>query len=557
MDEPAWDIAPVISTFTMIDPTPGGKPSYTTEVKLLYNDAFFFVGIKLYDPEPNRLIATAMERDSEVENDDNVVMLIDSYKDNLNGIGFATNPLGARQDFEISQNGEGMNLDFNTFWNVATKTNDDGWIAEFVIPFSSLRFNEKEEVIMGFKVLRNVKRKNEIVIAPPFDHSIANSYFRLDLAMSIVFENLQCKKPIYFVPYVVADMQESKYLNTTGDSWESDYSAMSRNNYFKNPGLDKFLSNVGADFKMGISKNMTIDLSLNTDFAQAEVDDRIINTSRFNVLLPEKRAFFLEAEDYFNFNMGSTKLFFSRNIGRKKGIMVPVLGGARLTGQFNGYQIGALNMQTMGVESEEIAAENFSVFRLKKDLYSNGSYIGGILTNRMSLFDNTVSNQVFGTDYMHRFNNKWFSRGAVSGSVNNSVETPFDQSNMAGHFSLVKLTNKGFSHILSADYLGENFNPALGFMRFNNLTTFNAGNSYSWITEDHKTIAGYGIESTAMIAINSSTGADEIYNFNLSPLIRLKNGAAIKLTPADYYQDIYDYSWMMNDDIGVPAGQTH
>ncbi|HET6244461.1 MAG: carbohydrate binding family 9 domain-containing protein [Bacteroidetes bacterium] len=554
LNEPTWNKAPVISEFMMISPVPGGKPSFNTEVKLLYNDTYLFVGIKLFDPEPKKMIATAMERDSDVEDDDNVVVIIDSYNDNLNGIAFATNPLGVRQDIEISQNGEGINEDFNTFWNVAVKITENGWIAEFKIPFSSLRFTEKEEVIMGFKVLRTIRRLNEEIIAPPFDENIADPHFRLDLALDIIFENLTCKKPVYFTPYIVSDIQKNKILNSTGSQYESNYSAISRKNYFEKSVTDKILSNIGADLKMGLSKNLTLDVSVNTDFAQAEVDDRIINTTRFNVFLPEKRAFFLESEDYFNFNMGPTRLFFSRNIGRSQGLIVPVLGGVRLTGQHKGFQVGALNMQTMAMEEEGLPSENFSVLRVKKELYNNGSYVGGILTNRISISDLSVSNQVAGVDYLHRINRKWFTSGAFSGTFNSREETSFTRNNMAAQFKLVKQSNRGFSHILDAKYLGEDFDPAMGFMRFNNLTQFRSGNSYSWVTENSKHIAGYKLESVLMNARNSSTGASEISNINVSPLLHFKNGSMIKLTPFEFYQDTFNFSWNMNSDIIVPAG---
>lgn len=557
LSEKAWSDAESITGFMQTEPVPGAASSSSTVVKLLYDDNYLYVGVQLSDPAPGKIIATAMERDSDVEDDDAITIIIDSYNDNLNGIGFATNPLGARLDFEISQNGQALNYSFNTFWNVVCNVTNEGWTAEFIIPFSSLRFQEKEQVVMGFKAIRLLKRNNEYSVFPPHSPDIADPYYRLDLTADIVFSKLQSKKPLYISPFVTADIVQNQVLDTSANRYKPEFAAISQKNYIDNDTPDRLLSNIGLDVKAGLSKNFTLDLTMNTDFAQAEVDDRILNITRYNVFFPEKRAFFLEAQDYFNFNMGVTRVFNSRSIGIEQGKIVPIIAGARLTGQAGGYQVGLMNMQTHEVEEAGIEAQNFSVFRLKKDLYKNGSYLGGIITNRISTSNSSVSNQAAGLDYLHRLNNRWFLQTAAATSAGHFNLKRMSLSDAGSQFRLVKFSTRGFSHVLDVSYAGPAFNPGIGFLRYQSLiwTTFN--NGYAWITENHKSIANLKLENTFQYAYNPSTESPEFVNIALAPVVQWKNGAAMKLTMLEYYRDTFGFSWYLSDDILVPGGDYH
>lgn len=557
LDEAAWSAAVTLDGFMQTDPVPGGAPSYASSVRLMYDDDYLYIGMVMLDPDPSKMIATAMERDSDVEEDDAVSIIIDSYNDNLNGIGFATNPLGIRFDFEISQNGQNINESFNTFWNVGCATAADGWTAEFIIPFSSLRFQQKEQVIMGFKAIRLLKRSNEYSVFPPHKSDIADPHFRLDLTTHISFANLKSKKPLYVAPYIAGDISQDKIYDPASNKFVQQINVLSRNYYVKDEVHDRLFSNIGLDVKAGLSKNFTLDLTLNTDFAQAEVDDRILNITRYNVFLPEKRGFFLEAQDYFNFNMGVTRVFNSRSIGIENGSMVPIIGGARITGQASGYQLGLMNMQTHGVTEQGISPQNFSVFRMKKDLFGNGSYIGGIVTNRTSTGDRSVSNQVAGVDYLHRLGRKWFMTASLAGSTDSNTDEKEGITNLGSQFSISKKANQGFGHRLEVSYAGADFNPAMGFLRYQNLIWTANNNSYTWLLQEHKHIAFVAIENGALWGYNPLGEFTEFLNLSVAPVMIMKNGATFKAMPIDYYRDNFGFSWMLSDEITIPAGDYH
>ncbi len=314
LDDTAWLSVNVMDSFMQASPNQGGTPSEKTEVRIAYDNDNMYVGIKAYDSS-GKYIVSSLQRDLYSRSEDGVSVMLDTYNDKIHSLQFYTNTAGIRYDAEINDNGSGLNHSYNTYWYVKSKVLPDGYSAEFQIPFSSLRFQKKETVVMGFKIVRQIARKNEFDILPACGKNLGNVVMRVSSEGEMELEDLKTKIPVYFTPYMKANFTQQYILNQSAQGYHPDYELMARNHFSNNKTLDKVISNIGFDGKIGLSKNFTLDITANTDFAQAEVDNRIFNYTRYNIFLPEKRQFFLEANDYLNFEMpGQIQLFNSRGI---------------------------------------------------------------------------------------------------------------------------------------------------------------------------------------------------------------------------------------------------
>lgn len=464
LDEGCWQSAKLYSGFMQAFPRPGSSPSESTFFRVLYDNDYLYVGIIANDKEPEKIIASGFARDSYSDFEDGIQVLLDTYYDKYHANAFYANVLNARQDGEKIGNEYNFNISFNTFWDVKTNKGQHGYTMEFRIPFSSLRFRAGEKVVMGFKLLRQIGRKNERVVFPVSDSTISNISWRISNEAEIEFTGLNAKKPVYFNPYIKADYSEQQIYNRSSNQYEKQTNFMQQSHFVKNRLIDKAISNVGIDMKMGISKNFTLDATLNTDFAQAEADNRIINLTRFGVNMPEKRIFFLESNDFLNFSIipDEILLFNSRNIGIENGKIIPIVGGVRLTGKTNGYQAGLLNMQTIGLDKDSINPQNFSVVRLRKDLFKNGSYAGVFFANRQTTDSKKMSNQTVAADYYHRVNDFWSYGFNIAGTAEKGLPL-IKSKNNAFNLFIQKDPLAGWGHFITGNVINKNFNPESGF----------------------------------------------------------------------------------------------
>jgi hypothetical protein len=493
LDESAWKNAQPLETFVQFLPKIGAAPSERTDLHILYDDNFLYIGIIAYDSTPSRIIATGRERDIYYGSDDNVCIFLDTYNDKRQGILLSTNPLGARFDEEVLDNGNLFNAAYNTFWDVRSIRTDDGYSMEFQIPFSSLRFQQAHEVVMGIKLLRLIKHKNEFDVFPVSDASVANAIWRISNSQEIIFTGLKAKKPFYLIPYAKANFQASKTWDDNTSAIVKTSEFMHRNNFNSKPGFDKAISNLGFDIKYGLSKNFTLDVTVNTDFAQAETDNRIFNFTRFAINLPERRNFFLESQDYLAFSTGSGMLLFnSRTIGIEKGNIVPIIGGVRVSGKANGLQLGFLDLQTSGVHELQINSQHFSVLRLRKEVWGNGSFIGGIFANRVSTDGRSFNNQTVGFDILKRFrDNKWIAATNLAVTNDKNSSGFFNQSAMA-NIVLTRAATLGFNHNMSFEYAEKNFRPHIGFAPDSAYVLVNMSNGYIWKWKESKKVTSIG-----------------------------------------------------------------
>ncbi len=343
LDEAAWAGVEPITDFVQTEPTEGLPATEQTEVRLLYDDKMIYIGVICHDADPSRIVTTDSRRDSGLDAMDSFRMIFDTYHDRQNGFIFGTNVTGIEYDAQVRNEGEslrtgppgglgggnssgsgaGVNVNWDASWEVKTQLTATGWNAEFAIPLRTLRYGPPPQV-WGINFTRNIQHKREQVYWSPISRIYTLS--RLSSAGELRDLNVPAPRDLKLMPYTIGSVNRN-YAGQTAADRRADW---------------------GIDGKIGVTSSMTLDLTYNTDFAQVEVDEQQINLTRFNLLFPEKRPFFLENRGLFAVGKsGEVDLFFSRRIGiGDSGEFVPIQGGARLTGNTNGINVGVLNMQT-------------------------------------------------------------------------------------------------------------------------------------------------------------------------------------------------------------------
>ncbi|MDP9229552.1 MAG: carbohydrate binding family 9 domain-containing protein, partial [Bacteroidota bacterium] len=553
--EAEWQQAEVETDFMQYDPTAGAEPTEKTEVRIIYNDEYLFVGLRAYDSEPDKLINLSLERDFELSRDDGFAFVIDTYNDKSTALAFITNTLNARWDAEFSQDGNNSNVSYNTFWDVASHIDSLGYTTEYRIPFSSLRFKTKDKVIMGFRIIRLIKRKSEFEIFPKCNPDVDNAYFKVSLAREMEFTDLKSKKPFYIIPYVTANYSKENILNDNGNAYIKNSAFIIRKNYVKNKALDKLLSNTGIDAKYGLSKNFTIDLTLNTDFAQAEVDNLIVNLTKYDVNLPEKRSFFLESQNYLSYTTSpGDELFISRSIGIENGLIAPIIAGARITGKSGDWQMGALNMQTTAIEADSIDAHNFFVFRTRKFTDSLGSFLGGIITNKINTGAHAQSYQSIGAGGVKVFNQNLVFTGSISGTFKNADITPFAKS-VYYNLALIRSAKEGWNYFTEFSLIGKDFDPAMGYVQENDLGNFALQGGYIWKAKEKSKIAYYYVHGNSRYKWKPSFGKEETKFINGEAGVSFKSGAETQTTPFEYLTDTLFEVWNITEHIHIPQNK--
>ena len=475
VDEAAWETIPPLP-LVQYEPNAGALPTEKTEIRIAYDDTYFYASMRAYDNDPDGIRATSLYRDK-ISGSDHIEILLDTYNDNETAYVFTTTPTGLRHDLEISNDATGgtistggwLNRDFNTFWDVETTITQEGWFAEIRIPFSSLRFQESEgKVIMGLILQRKVARKMERLIYPAIPPKTNFAFLRPSLAQKIVFTGIKPSKTLYVSPYVLGGYVKANELNGTG----TEYIAQ-----------NKFEKAIGADVKFSITNNLTADFTLNTDFAQAEADDQLVNLSRFSLFFPEKRQFFQERASIFDFKTGGlSRLFFSRRIGlTDDGQQVPIYGGIRMIGRMKTWDLAFLNMQTKSLDT--LPSENFGVLRVRRRIFNKNSFVGGMFTSRMDVEGN--KNIAYGIDGLIRV----FADDYLTVQWAQTFDSRTDDDDLKNFNSgrlaleLNRRRRKGFGYTVGTILSGPNYNPGIGFVDRNDFKYGIGAVSQTWLKE--------------------------------------------------------------------------
>jgi hypothetical protein len=554
LDDPVWQQAEAVSDFMQTDPIAGADPTERTEARILYNNEFLFVGIRCFDREPKKLIQVSLDRDFSIGNEDGTAFIIDTYNDKSNGYNFLSNASNARWDAQVTGDGSNQDDAFNTFWDVASQVDSLGYTTVYRIPWSSLRFETKPLITMGFRVARLIKRKNELVTYPRCPATTDNAWSNISFMRLIEFHDLKSRKPLFISPYAIANYTLEQKLNEDGTGYDPQVEVMARKFYSQNETVDKIISNIGVDAKYGLSKNFTLDLTVNTDFAQAEVDDRIINLTKFDVNLPEKRSFFLESASFLTFTFPTgNEIFITRSIGNENGEIVPIIAGARVTGKDNGWQFGTLDMQTKGIQEAGIAPHNFFVFRTRKDIDSLGSFVGGIITNRLNTDSSHISNQSIGASFLKKFNQRLSVEGAVASTL---TDARLDSIGSSTYYqaAIFRSATEGFIYTVSADFVGRNFFPVMGYLDESNYGQIYGHIKYQWRAKHSSSVEYYYVSNEDIYRWKLNSGDRETFSTNIWTGANFKNGANIEFSVEDYKIDSLPFDWYLDEENAISSG---
>jgi hypothetical protein len=445
LDDPLWKSAGVVTDFRQREPHEGESPTERTEVRILYTRHAVYFGIHCYDSDPSRIIATELRRDVSQDLDDHFEILIDSNHNRRGGYVFEVNPLGTQSDGLIveergSASFEGADFDsgWDGVWSSEARIGHDGWTATIEIPFSTLNFTHSQDIVWGINFKRFIRRKNE--------EDLWSAYRRT------------------FGLIKVSQAGELRGISDIGSGRLFIVKPYGLARYDRQTGQDpKFPVTGGVDIKYGLSSNMVLNLTGNTDFADTDVDLEPFNLTPFKVLIPEKRQFFLENAGVFSFDIGDQdQLFFSRQIGIDPvtGQQVPINGGARLTGTFGRTEFGVMDVDTRS--SGPNAYANYAVVRVKESLWE-GSYVGVMGIDKRSGNRDDSFNQTGGIDTRLVFFKNWFVDAHYAAS-----RSPFELSGAGGASTDTGASLSYRSNWLDARVekrrIGPNFNPEVGFI---------------------------------------------------------------------------------------------
>src|SRR5882672_7913022 len=450
LDEPAWSQVDPATDFREQQPNEGAPASERTEVRVLFDDKNIYIGIRSFDSDAAHINARELVRDADFSNDDTVSIVLDTYHDRRNGFRFVVNPLGTQQDALITDEGRDINVTWNGAWVSAGRIDDKGFTVEIEIPLTTLRFKEGIES-WGFNVSRIIRRKNEENLWTSWQRSFGLERVSQAGELSGV-EEIRRRRLREIKPYASGEWREGVPL-------------IGKN------GLEAGLrGNIGIEVaKLGITPSLTAEFTVNPDFGQAEVDDQIVNLSRFSVFFPEKRDFFLENSGIFLFGrQGENQAFFTRRIGlTDRGQPVPIDYGVKVTGKIGPYNVGFLQVQTrkLGETSTGlgIPRQQFSVLRVKRDILKR-SYIGAIVVNRQGATNvgGASYNRVGGADAEFNLTDHYKVKAFWMGSATPGIRSSAGSSRLESIFE-----NDLYRFITVYEDVGAKFNPEVGFIERN------------------------------------------------------------------------------------------
>ena len=552
VNDPCWQNIKHLQ-MVMHTPTFGNQPTEKSEVMVCYDNSYIYVGARLFDSEASKMLVTSKKRDEGSNSNESLSMVFDSFNDKENALVFSTTPSGLRSDLTvlndaISSNPRNppFNTSWNTFWDVKTTRNETGWFLEMRIPFSSMRFKEDNgKVIMGLICFRRIAHKNEVDIFPAIPPDWGTfSTFRASKSNEIAFEGIQSKKPFYITPYILAGYQQDNVLNETGTAYKMNGS----------PKLS-----AGIDAKYGLTNNLTLDVTVNTDFAQVEADDQQINLTRFSLFFPEKRSFFQERSSIFNFGFeGKSNIFYSRQIGLNKGEQVPILGGARITGMAGKWDIGFLDLQTQSFDPSDttqssLPSENFGILRLRRQVINRNSYVGGILTSRLAM-DGSYSTS-YGIDGIFKILKNDYLNIKLAQVMETEATNNFASLDPTRIFLNWKRYNdKGLGYDFTYTRSGKDFKPAIGFQQRKDYTYYAGSLQYGWLPGANSSLMNHKFELNEEMYYYNPNGIVQTANTELAYKFNFKQGFGGMVSVLNSYENV-EKEFSFSEDASVPVGK--
>jgi len=451
LDEAIWREIDPVTGFRQRWPVDGATATERTEVRVAYDDGTIYFGMIMFDSEPDRIMRSILHREGRIDKDDSFIIALDTYHDRRSAYIFELNPLGTQGDAHFTN--EELVFPDDWMWEGVYESDaritDRGWELEVAIPLTTIRFDPANVETMGIAFYRSIRRKNEEVTWPHIPLAYTGKMQGgMDQASQFGtltgLEGLRPGRHVEVKPFGILGSQKR-----TGDEEAT------------------VTDEVGLDVKWSITPSLTADLTLNTDFAQVESDNVQINLTRFGLFYPEKREFFLERSELFQFgNNRETEVFFSRRIG----LTNDIIGGGRLTGQAGPFSIGFLNLQTDDNAADDISGANNTVLRLRGDVGPRAT-VGGIITNHQN---SETYNRAAGLDLRYRF----LSSSSFGAWFSKTWEEDGSEDGTAGGYVGLQLRNDRFSFTTDYTNIGKTFRPALGFVRRRDMVRY--GGTASW-----------------------------------------------------------------------------
>ena len=541
LDEAFYQETQAITEFIQSIPDAGAEPTELTEVWLGFDDENIYVGARIWDSQgPDAPIATQMRRDSRLaRNNDNFGIYFDTFFDRRNGVAFYTNPLGALTDYQIANEGP-PNRDWQPVYEVRTQRFEQGWTAEYAIPFRSLRYRPGREQVWGIQMRRTVWRRNEWNHLTWLPLSVGRmggpSSNRISLYGTLV--GLEAPPP--------SRVLEVKPFGISG--LRTDVSADPE---IRNEGH----ADAGLDVKWGITENLVADFTFNTDFAQVEVDEQQVNLTRFSLFFPEKREFFLESRGIFDFGgggggrppgsarggrgrggggggSGAPTMFYSRRIGLQDGQQIPIIAGGRMTGK-----VGAFDLGLVGIRSDDdpdVGAEStdFTVLRLARNIFSR-SNVGMIYQNRSKSLVGEGSNQAWGMDGVLAFNDEATFRAYYTETQTSGLDG-LDASYQGAFRYDADEWGLDLGHLV----VGDDFNPEIGFLRRKGFRQSSAGARFSPRTESISWIRQMTFQPNVQYLENERAGFVESRQRGGNFSIEFENSDRLNFTYTESYENL-------------------
>lgn len=513
LNDGIWQAAEPASGFVQRDPLEGAAASEATEVRIASDGRNLFFGVRCADRDPGGILSRELRRDAELTTDDSFALILDTFHDHRNGFLFRINPQGAQFDALVTDEGRHVNTTWDEQWEVETNIDATGWTAEIRIPLSAIRFEAADGGRFGIDFERVIRRKNEFT----YWNSFARSYTfeRLSQAGHLTgIEGLAAASRLRIKPYLNSRI----YSRGAGDP------------------PAKLHAEVGLeDLKYSITPSLTFDLTLNTDFAQAEVDEVVVNFDRVPVLFPEKRDFFLEGAGQFEFGGvrgeggAELKLYHSRRIGlSESGQAIPILAGAKLAGKIGDkYTVGLLTVQTDDASGQP--GSNFGVVRLQRNLFAR-SAVGLFATSRQS--GGADYNRVAGVDATLAVLDHLTLTGLAARSFTHGVagEQGFGAVGAAWTDDLI---NGGFD----VYRIGSAFRTDLGFLERLGVTKYGPYLTVSpRPTRGPVRQFGGGVRLDHYVRNDDGTVETQIYHFNSD--IAFQNGSGVRVSPHRRFEDL-------------------
>ncbi|MGK7389264.1 MAG: DUF5916 domain-containing protein [Candidatus Cyclobacteriaceae bacterium M2_1C_046] len=523
-------------------PTYGSQSPFRTVYRIAYDETFIYFSAICYD-DPELIQAPYFERDKWEMNQDQITLGLDTYNDNENNLVFVVTPTGSRVDVSFKNDAQGpapLDQSWNSYWEAKISRHDDSWMTEVKIPFSSLRFQtgSDDKVTMGVIAYRYISRDRHMDIYPDVRADWGFwSFLKPSQAQDMTFEGVQNKRPWFTSPYLLAGTGYHYNNNPqTGENVKV---------------KDKILD-FGLDVQHALTDNLNMDLTYNTDFAQVEADNQVVNLTRFSLFFPERRRFFLERSSIFDFNYeGPNRLFYSRRIGLENGSMIPLWGGVRLTGRVGNNDIGFLNMQSQ--ETDAVPSENYGVFRFRRKVSQTNSYVGGMMTSRIGT--DGEYNMGYGVDGIIQIFENDYLKVNLANTYYSSDTLPAFADRSRVYLQWEKRAQVGLNYALSYSYVGESYEPGLGFEMRENYKSFGDRISYNWFPgEKINQVRQMQVSVNSSVYLSNENNEVESFLFAPTFLIEGKRANNITFGYSRFYDNVTD-DFQLSAATIIPANE--